>query len=312
MTCTTLKIIALIFMTIDHIGVCIPNMPICFRWIGRIASPLFFFCAAESVVHTSNRRLYLKRLWKSSFIMVMIESTIPPILEMYFNIKIGNFDNNIFLTILQGAIIATILEDTKNDRLKRNKYLLGYTCYQCGILLLYYISEFFDPFAYIGLNTELIQILKDWNRILFTVLGSVWHIEGSIILMLQIVIFYLCREKKNKLSMYYSAYCGLYFVVFVNQLGIKAVRMLQQLGISSEVVNGLTLPLQLLGIPTMPFDAADKFIESLLQVNYQWMMIFALPLILLYNGNNGRGLKRLFYIYYPTHLVLLHLISSLI
>lgn len=312
MTCTTLKILALIFMTIDHIGVCIPNMPIYFRWIGRIASPLFFFCAAESVVHTNNRRLYLKRLWKSSLIMVLIESAIPPLLEMYFNLKIGNFDNNIFSTIFQGALIATILEDTKNNGLKHKKYLLGYAYYQCGLLLLYYISEVFNPFSYIGLNTNLVPILDDWDRILFTALGSVWHIEGSVIIMLQIVIFYLCRENKKQLSVWYLTYCGLYFVVFVPQLGIKVVKIIQQLGISNKAVNWLTLPLQLLGIPTMSFDAADNFIESLLQINFQWMMIFALPLILLYNSKNGKKIKRLFYIYYPTHLVLLHIISSLI
>lgn len=312
MTCTKLKIIALIFMTIDHIGVCIPNMPIYFRWIGRIASPLFFFCVAESVVHTSNKRLYLKRLWKSSIIMVMIESAVPPLFEMYFKLKIDNFNNNIFLTIFQGALIAIILEDTKTDRFKRKKYLLGYTCYQCGLLLLYYISENFNPFSYIGLNTNLIPILNDWDRILFTVLGSTWHIEGSVIIMLQIVIFYFCRENKKQLSVCYSVYCGLYFVIFVPQLGIKAVRALQQLGISTKVIDCFSLSLRLMGIPTMPFDAANNFIESLLQVNFQWMMIFALPLILLYDSNKGKGVKWLFYIYYPMHLVLLHIISSLI
>lgn len=37
----------------------------------------------------------------------------------------------------------------------------------------------------------------------------------------------------------------------------------------------------------------------------QWAMVFALPFMLLYNGERGRGLKYFFYLYYPLHIVLL-------
>ncbi|UOQ50507.1 TraX family protein [Gracilibacillus caseinilyticus] len=41
-------------------------------------------------------------------------------------------------------------------------------------------------------------------------------------------------------------------------------------------------------------------------------MVFALPLILLYNGNRGAGLKYFFYIFYPLHSILLYLIGLLL
>lgn len=44
--------------------------------------------------------------------------------------------------------------------------------------------------------------------------------------------------------------------------------------------------------------------------NFQWMMVFALPFMLLYNGRRGAGLKYLFYVIYPVHLVLLYLIGA--
>lgn len=57
------------------------GMPIWLRWIGRLASPLFFFCAAESVVGTSDRKAYLKRLYRASFVMVMTEAVVPAFCE---------------------------------------------------------------------------------------------------------------------------------------------------------------------------------------------------------------------------------------
>jgi hypothetical protein len=50
-------------------------------------------------------------------------------------------------------------------------------------------------------------------------------------------------------------------------------------------------------------------IQSLLYTNFQWMMIFAAPLMYLYNGEKGRGMKYLFYIFYPAHIYLFHMIS---
>ncbi|MCL1830277.1 MAG: conjugal transfer protein TraX [Oscillospiraceae bacterium] len=43
--------------------------------------------------------------------------------------------------------------------------------------------------------------------------------------------------------------------------------------------------------------------------NIQWMMIFALPLMLMYNGNKGKSRKWFFYIYYPVHIWVIYGIS---
>lgn len=45
---------------------------------------------------------------------------------------------------------------------------------------------------------------------------------------------------------------------------------------------------------------------------FQWFSLLALPLLATYNGTRGkRKLKYLFYIYYPAHLVVIHLLSLL-
>lgn len=42
--------------------------------------------------------------------------------------------------------------------------------------------------------------------------------------------------------------------------------------------------------------------ENLFHANNQWLMIFALVLILLYNGTRGKKMKYFFYLYYPLHV----------
>lgn len=57
-----LKIIALITMTIDHIGYLLVPESIMMRAIGRIAFPIFAYFVAEGFRYTSNREKYLIRM----------------------------------------------------------------------------------------------------------------------------------------------------------------------------------------------------------------------------------------------------------
>lgn len=42
----------------------------------------------------------------------------------------------------------------------------------------------------------------------------------------------------------------------------------------------------------------------------QWIMIFSIIPILLYNGQKGKEMKYFFYIFYPAHIALLYLLSA--
>lgn len=50
--------------------------------------------------------------------------------------------------------------------------------------------------------------------------------------------------------------------------------------------------------------------HAVLYKDCQWMMVLAIPFLLLYNGKKGAGLKYLFYAFYPIHLVALFLIGN--
>lgn len=59
---TTLKLIALVSMVIDHVGdIFFPSL-MWMRAIGRIAMPVFSFCVAEGYIHTRDRQSYLLRM----------------------------------------------------------------------------------------------------------------------------------------------------------------------------------------------------------------------------------------------------------
>ena len=53
-----LKILAALFMTIDHIGVVLLPQNLLLRIIGRLAMPIFAFMIAEGCKYTRNRRKY--------------------------------------------------------------------------------------------------------------------------------------------------------------------------------------------------------------------------------------------------------------
>ena len=91
MTSLSLKITALVLMTIDHIGAFIPGIPIIFRWLGRLSAPIFVFCCAWSMDFTKNRKKYMTRLYLANVAM----GTMNYLFSVFSNI---NVDNNIFRT----------------------------------------------------------------------------------------------------------------------------------------------------------------------------------------------------------------------
>lgn len=106
--------------------------------------------------------------------------------------------------------------------------------------------------------------------------GNFILVEGGILFITLGILFYFANENKWKVLFGYSFYCLAMFYS-VRRWGWSLA------GINQELFGF---------------------------ANYQWMMIFALPFLLLYNGKKGIGLKYLFYIFYPLHIVLLWYIST--
>ena len=110
-----LKVIALLTMTIDHIGFLLPYGPvaICFRYIGRLALPLFCFMIAEGAIHTKNFNKYAFRLGlMASLISIAIigSEVIPYFKNNGFSMR---DEGNIFLDLLLGALAIYLLKQNK-------------------------------------------------------------------------------------------------------------------------------------------------------------------------------------------------------
>ena len=110
-----LKVIALLTMTFDHIGYLLPYGTIAtiFRFIGRLALPLFCFMIAEGAIHTKNFNKYAFRLGlMASFISIAIIGSeyIPFFRDNRFSMR---SEGNIFIDLLLGAVCIYLLRQKK-------------------------------------------------------------------------------------------------------------------------------------------------------------------------------------------------------
>jgi len=99
-----IKIVALLAMTIDHIGAYGRNFPlveenyVLIRSIGRIAAPLFLFAFVEALRHTGSRRRLLSRLYSASLATGIVNAVLGYRLQYSFG--------NIFQTFAwTGALV---------------------------------------------------------------------------------------------------------------------------------------------------------------------------------------------------------------
>ena len=97
MTGFQLKLLAMLAMTADHIGVVFfPEIPL-LRWIGRLAMPVLCFFIGEGLRHTRSPRRYLLRL--TGFALL---SELPFDLAFYGGIEWGH--QNAYFTLALGLL----------------------------------------------------------------------------------------------------------------------------------------------------------------------------------------------------------------
>lgn len=102
----TLKLLALILMTLDHIALYFPAAPVWFGWLGRASYPLFLFCLAVGLRRTRSRGRYIARLYGMSVFMTLFGLA----LDHLFPTESGYGNHNIFVPMLLVTVLVSIWE----------------------------------------------------------------------------------------------------------------------------------------------------------------------------------------------------------
>lgn len=260
-----IKIIALMTMTLDHIGAyqtITPSRAINdgLRMVGRIAAPLFLFMVVEGLRHTRSKPRYILRLYIAGIVIEIINRIISK--------ATGTFEfSNILPTFCYTALFVFCIEYICNNR--RNIKAVGIAV--CGLAV---------PFLFFALNVILPEqgYSTAWD-VISLFFSSPCNVEYSILFILLGVAWYFINNKVIN--------CAVFAVV-------------------SLVC--LLVPWTCIFNMSIGWFRPAAFNAYILFTGTQWRMCLAIPFMLLYNGEKGRSLKYLFYVYYPAHVYVLFFI----
>ena len=273
-----LKIIAIVCMLLDHIAYFFPDMPVPFHWIGRLAAPIFVFCVVNSMEYTHSQHKYLLRLY--------FFSVIVSIFQMFSSV-----DLNIIRALFTIGLLIYFFENRFTDIKKCKKMIILYILYQiltciiCAILIIYSTSSTENFFVY-----------------LFpALLGNILLMEGGLIWVFIGLLFYFFKKNKSKLTICYIFMVTLYeFCLATNYVN----RFISKVGCIPLIGHNLEEFLVTFFTSIIGFDPISAG-GNILFEQYQWMMIFSLPLILCYNQKQGLKIKYAFYVFYILHIFIL-------
>ncbi len=269
MSTTTLKLIALALMFLDHIYEFFPGAPIVLTWLGRISAPIFFFCTVWGFHYTHNRRVYLLRMYLCSVLMGA--------LDLVLNLSIAQpvvpVINNVFTTLFLSCLFIYLWE-MKEKPWQKMLMVLAYLA--LNIAMVFLITGVASPLLYRVLPQQTYQYCI---TMVGGLLPNILTCEGSYITVLMGIVLYFCKGSRKKLAIGYSLYC------------LGSLALMVNMGVAQGVTD---------------------WYQFLFHQAYQWMEIFALPLMLCYNGQKGRGYKYLFYIFYPAHVAVLFYLGNLL
>lgn len=168
-----LKIIALIAMTVDHIGVILLGGNVVWRIIGRISFPIFAFMIAEGCRYTKNKRQYLGTIFllgavcqavyyfgeKSLYqgILITFSLSIIIIYAVEYVKKRRSCLSWVLLFISVGT--ALFLCDGVPEMLPKTDYGIDYGF--CGVLLpalIFLPDKFYGKIIFAAAGTALVSI----------------------------------------------------------------------------------------------------------------------------------------------------------
>lgn len=165
-----IKLLACLFMLIDHIGYFFFPDQMAWRALGRLSFPLFAFMIANGWYFTHNRKQYFWRIF-----------IFGAVIQIPFSLFVNSSLFNIFFTLSFGIIAIWLWDKTKKPALRIiyclipiiAAYLINADYGWFGVSLILACHIFYDDFPRLSVAFILLSIL----RILMGYLG--WMLGGD-------------------------------------------------------------------------------------------------------------------------------------
>lgn len=207
-TSYSLKVLALLLMTLDHIyyylGSGILPIPHIFTLLGRISAPLFLFAMAEGFSHTHDRMAYLKRLYLASVLMSVGNDLVNSFLPHPNGAMVIN---GMFATLFIVGLYIWAIELLLGNIKKKNWKNIGIAL----AMVLIPIGSGIGVTLYMGNTASVSPIGRIVFQALYTLVPSPIFVEGSVYWVFLGTGFYFLRNKKIGLSVFYVLMSGFFF-----------------------------------------------------------------------------------------------------
>ena len=199
-----IKIVAMLTMFIDHVGMLLLNNNIILRTIGRISFPLFFYCIFVGYFKTKNLKKYIIRL----FLLFLISEPIYIILfkKAEFNVCFSFIIELLFLYFI--------------DNKKYTLYVLTFTVSLFYIPISSYtlFIIFMTPIFYYTKNTKILFSISYILFYLIFIYLGLPYIYLFCILALPLIIFNININIKINKYFFYAFYPAHLLLIYITKL----------------------------------------------------------------------------------------------
>ncbi len=304
-----MKIIAVISMIFSHVAWAI-FYPLClktrsesykdvymiFQELGRMAFPIFCFLLTEGYFHTKNKKRFLNRL-----LIFTLISEIP--FDLFYGGKIFIPEHqNVFFNLSLGllAIMGYELFVNSDFFAKRKGFVKQLSFFSLGVTISFLFGD--------SLNLLTVEWMEKLLHKNITVLGYTFRYYSGYFFLLSVAFGIVSLIILNLLSMKkyeWMVYCEHFFPV-----GICVI-----LG---GILRADYLSFGVLIIFLFYIFKNNRYLGTVVTCLVLCLLsfsevtaLFAVPLILLYNGTRGGKQKYFFYLFYPVHLILLFTVAQI-
>lgn len=225
MSANILKLIALISMTIDHVGYFLLPEQEWMRIVGRISFPIFAYMISEGCRYTKNRRRYLLRIAGIGIVMQLVSYVVS-----------GSLYQSVFITFTLSIGMIYLIDMAKEHRRIEDGICVfiaaGVICFLCmGLPLLLPNTDYAIDYSVVGVALPVICYLIEDARMRLLAFGigllalSIYYGGVQWYCLLAILFIAAYNRKRGRLSLknlfyyYYPAHlCVIYAVQYLMQI----------------------------------------------------------------------------------------------